>query len=102
MKKEKFTQMTEPLTKEIETIILTQGKPYRLIISNNKLLFTIYEVRIKGIKWFGLVAYEDAFKLLGENKKESGLLLIGQDKGIILREVAKMMVSFEDRNILVA
>lgn len=102
MKKEEYPQMPEKLSNEIESIVLTQGKPYRLIISGNKLFFTIYTIRIKGVKWFALVACEDVFKLLGEDKKDNSLLLMAQNKDIILRELDGILGSFKDMNFLVA
>ena len=102
MKKEEFTQMAEPLTNEIETMVLTTGKPHKLILSSNKLLFTIYEVMFKGKKWFALVAYEDAFKLIGADKKGSGLLLFCREREVIIYELVKILASFEDNGILAA
>lgn len=102
MKREKYTQMPKLSSNEVESIVFTQGKQVRLILSGDKILFTIYEVWILGIKWFALEASEDAFKLLGVYKNESELLLIVHGKKNFNNGLAKILALYEPMELLAA
>ena len=102
MKKVENAKLSENFGKEVETIVLKQGKPYRHIIGNGKLWFTIFEVMIENKKMFALVAHAEAFRAVGAKKKGSALLVIGQNKENIINELAEILVSFEDRGLMAA
>lgn len=102
MKREKYTQMSETLSHDIESIVFTQGKQVRIILRGDRILFTIYEVWILGTKWFALEASEDAFKLLGVYKNESELLLIVHGKKNFNNGLAKILALYEPMEFLAA
>jgi hypothetical protein len=102
MKKVENATLSEEFGKEVETIVLTQGKPYRHVIGNGKLWFTIYEVQLNGLRMFALVAHKTAFKAFGAKEKGSGLICFCHDKDVIIRELAEILVSLEDNGLLAA
>lgn len=97
MKKVEPIQMTKALGIEVETIVLTKGKPCRHITIMGKPFFTIYEAMINNIKVYALVAHENAFRVFGATKNNSGLILFSSKRKIVFRELAEILVSLEDR-----
>jgi len=102
MKKEEIVKFAEKFEKEVETIVLTQGKLYRQIICDGKHWFTIFEVMIENKKMSALVAHEEAFRAVGAKNKGSALLAIGHNPSSVFREVVDILVSFKEINFLAA
>jgi len=102
MKREEIAKFSEEFGKEVETIVLTQGKLYRHLICDGKLWFTIFEVMIENKKMSALVAHEEAFRAVGAKRKGSAVLVIGHSNASVLSDVYDILITFKSIQFLAA
>jgi hypothetical protein len=99
---EKQNQLSDRLSSELENTVLTTGKEIRRIVHNDCAIYSLYlcndqSVVKKNKPMFAIIAHEDAYRAFGAKKENGGLLLIGWDINKIVRELAELVVSYEDQ-----
>ena len=101
-KKLKYGRLSDSLANEIENIVLTTGEEIRRIAYKNCVIFSLYLCNDQSVvkennPLFAIYAHVDVFKAFGAKKENGGLVVCGYDRNKVIRELAELVVSYEDQ-----